>query len=73
MNESRTWANGGTNLTQAGSPPVHYELIDKDGNRVSLHYTAFDAAQEAGRRWPDQEQDPERTGKGWDIQIVGVE
>lgn len=50
---------------------VRYELIDKDGNRASLHYTAFDAAQEAARRWPDQEQDEERTGKGWDIQTVG--
>lgn len=50
--------------------PIRYALIDKDGKRAGLHYTAFDASQQAMRLWPDQEQDETRSGKGWDIEAV---
>lgn len=76
MNESRTCANGGTNLTQVGSPPVrrYYELVGADGIVYSVKFEkAAHAAEQAKRLWPDQEQDPDRTGKGWDIQLIGVD
>lgn len=61
--------------------PTRYELIDKDGNVVAqptpdgaerpLTFDAATAAAAYARSlWPDQEQDEERTGKGWDIQTV---
>lgn len=65
--------------------PVQYELIDKDGNKIILtspdgkvlrHLTfdtAVTAAEWAKKWWPDQEQDEYRTGKGWDISVVGAE
>lgn len=53
--------------------PQRYELLDVYGIVVGNHPTAADAAKHAKIRWPDQEQDPERTGKGWDIQVVGAE
>lgn len=65
-----------------GKPPHRYELIDKDGEvfvdrtldgyalRVPQFASAVEAAAYAKRLWPDQEQDPDRTGKGWDIQVV---
>ena len=38
-----------------------FELIDKDL-----------LAEIAKQLWPDQEQDPDRTGAGWDVQVAGV-
>lgn len=26
----------------------------------------------ARQAWPDQQQDPERTGAGWDVQAIGA-
>ena len=52
--------------------PVRYELIDKDGNSAGLFMTAQMAAEYAAAKWPDQEQDEDRTGAGWDIQIAGA-
>ena len=50
--------------------PVRYELIDKDGHPRGPHFeTARECAELAARIYPDQEQDPDRTGKGWDIQV----
>lgn len=46
-----------------------YELIDKDGKVVSEYLSAEAAAKVASWMFPDQEQDPDRTGKGWDIQV----
>lgn len=45
-----------------------YRLIDKDGNPVGIFDTANEAALEAKRRWPEQEQDEEHNGTGWDVQ-----
>lgn len=51
-----------------------FYLIDKDGNVYG--YQRFASVVEAARRakelWPNQEQDPERSGRGWDVQAVGA-
>jgi len=68
----RTDSKVDTPVARGSSRPVRYELIDKDGNAVSGK--EFDTAHAAGRYaqflWPDQEQDEERTGKGWDVQVA---
>lgn len=53
--------------------PHRYELIDKDGNVVGTDSSAILLADLARVRWPDQEQDEERSGKGWDVQVVGAD
>lgn len=55
------------------NPKAQFELIDKDGNKRGVFYTAAEAAAKAKELWPDQEQDEDRTGKGWDIQTAGIE
>lgn len=57
-----------TPVARGGS---RFELIDKDGMAWPWQFhTAQAAADRAKTEWPDQEQDPDRTGKGWDIQVV---
>lgn len=51
--------------------PVLYELIDKDGKSHGDFPDVGTAAAIAKMYWPDQEQDEDRAGKGWDIQVVG--
>lgn len=53
--------------------PTRYELIDKDGRRVATNVSAAHLGIVAGQMWPDQSQDEERSGKGWDIQTVGAD
>jgi hypothetical protein len=53
-----------------GGHPHRYELIDKDGQTHGAFANLPQAIEEANRRWPDQEPDPERLGFGWDIQTV---
>ncbi len=50
-----------------------YELIGADGKRRAIFKSAQQAAETAKRIWPDQEQDEDRTGKGWDVQVVGCD
>jgi hypothetical protein len=50
--------------------PTRYELIDKDGNKHGPFDTLDRAVNFAETRWPDQSQDEDRTGKGWDIAVV---
>lgn len=50
---------------------ARFELIDRDGNAVAEASTVKELGQEAKRRWTDQERDEDRTGAGWDIQVVG--
>jgi hypothetical protein len=57
-------------LTHAGFRSVRYELIDKDGNVYGPYASAYHAGLAAKAAWPDQAQDEERTGKGWDVQAV---
>lgn len=52
--------------------PVLYEIVAKDGIVHGPFESAKEAAEYAKHEWPDQEQDPERTGKGFDIQVVGA-
>lgn len=80
MNDARTNAS-----SCAKDVPTRYELIDKDGDPVILKShdgsmvrrltfdTAVGAAEHARHLWPDQEQDEERSGKGWDIQLAGCD
>ena len=50
-----------------------YEVIDKDGRKYGPWATAFEASCFAHRTWPDQDQDEDRTGKGWDLQVKGCD
>lgn len=58
-----------TPVARGSSAPVLYELIDRDGNHVRLSRSIQTLADVAREKFPDQEQDPDRTGKGWDIQV----
>ncbi len=69
----RTDSKSGTPLTQRRSGPVRYKLVSNDGRSVATNASARYLSELAGRLWPDQEQDPDRTGWGWDIQIVPIE
>lgn len=60
-------------MTRGRSEVVRYDLIDKDGKIVGAFDTAGDAAACARVRYPHQEQDEDRSGRGWDIQIQGVD
>jgi hypothetical protein len=55
-------------------PKTQYEVIDKFGR---IRKPTFKSAQDAGawarEMWPDQEQDEDRTGHGWDVQICGCD
>ena len=59
-----------------GSRPhrTQYELVRADGVVSPMKFdTAAQAVEAAGYLWPDQEQDEDRTGKGWDLQVVGCD
>lgn len=47
-----------------------YALIDKDGNAVAHSVCGLTLAIVAGQMFPDQQQDPERLGNGWDVEAV---
>lgn len=51
---------------------VLYELIDKDGNSVAKDRHPALLAHIAHDLWPGEEQDEDRTGAGWDVQVVGA-
>lgn len=51
-------------------PNVQCEVIDHRGAVHGPFKNLERAAAFARSRWPNQDQDEERTGKGWDIQIV---
>jgi hypothetical protein len=73
QNEAGTIHQIDTDLTQPRSGPVRYEVIDKESNVVGGTFpTATAATAQAMKWWPDEPQDEERAGNGWDIQIVGV-
>lgn len=72
VNTQRT---SGGSVTE-GLPKAQYLLIDKDGKPFNVRgwpisfETAKEAADQAKRLWPDQEQDAGRFGKGWDIEVI---
>ncbi len=71
-NETPTCSDSDARLTQRGSRPVRYELVRRDGEISPMKFeSAAQAAEAAGLLWPGEEQDEDRTGKGWDIQVVG--
>lgn len=72
QNEAQTCAQTSTPAAQPRSGPVLYELIDKDGKVIGTDSSAAFLADMAKIKWPDQEQDPDRTGAGWDVQVVGL-
>ncbi len=72
MNDTGTCTKIDTRLTQAGSRPVRYELIDKDGRAVAQSSEAHELGIIAESIFPDQSQDPDRSGKGWDVQVCGA-
>lgn len=71
MNEDRTCANPSTPRAQKGSGPVRVEVIDRFGQMHGPFKCLVDAAAYVKRMWPDQEQDEDRAGRGWDVQVVG--
>lgn len=72
MNTKRT-----SGRSCAETVPPHrtqYELVRADGVVSPMKFdTAAQAVEAAGYLWPDQEQDEDRTGKGWDIQVEGCD
>ena len=72
MNKDETCDNSGTKLTQPRSRPVHFELVSYRGEIFGPFVSAREAAEVAKAKWPHQEQDEDRTGAGWDIQIAGL-
>jgi hypothetical protein len=72
VNDAGTGVKAGSELTQPRSGPVRYELVRADGEISPMKFdTAAQAVEAAGYLWPDQSQDPDRTGNGWDVQIAG--
>lgn len=61
-----------TRLTQPGSRPVLFEIVSYRGEIFGPYTSAEEAAEAARLKWPDQEQDEERKGDGWDIQVAGL-
>lgn len=73
MNKNRTCGNSDTPVTRDRSAPVRWELIGSMGELVGTFDTATEAAEYAAKRFPDQEQDEDHTGKGWDVQVIGCD
>jgi hypothetical protein len=68
MNTKRT---SGPNC--AKTVPTQYEVVDCRGDIHGPFHNAIEAFAYADAKWPDQEQDEDRTGNGWDVQVVGCE
>lgn len=61
--------NQGRNLTEV--LPVRYVVVSRLGFVSPTRFaTAQGAAEYAMRIFPDQSQDEDRAGKGWDIEAV---
>lgn len=45
-------------------------VTDKNGNPYGPFADAGEASRWAAKKWPDQDQDSDRTGKGWDITVL---
>ena len=62
-----------TQVARGRSGPVRYELLNKEGLIVGVYETAQRAGEVAAIFWPNQQQDEDRTGAGWDVQVAGSE
>ena len=69
VNDSATSGRMRTPLTQPRSGPVLFELVGYRGEIFGPYTSAEEAGEAAKMKWPDQEQDPDRTGAGWDVQV----
>jgi hypothetical protein len=65
--------NDNDDIRKRPRPPTRYELVDKYGVKHGPFDSALEAGLYAARYWPDQEQDPDRTGKGWDVHVIGCD
>jgi hypothetical protein len=74
MNKYRTQSNDDTSLTQAGSSPVLYELVDKDG-KVRGRYRTLKRAFRAGLKAEDRGLGEQRDDavQGWDLRVAGCD
>lgn len=70
VNDSGTISGSDTRLTREGSRPVRYHVIDKDGGKHGPFEGLLAAGAMAVLTWPGQEQDTDRSGKGWDVEVV---
>lgn len=62
--------NGTRNIEGISAKAVpQYAVIGPSGDAITGFDSAIHAADWARRTWPHLEQDPDRTGKGWDIQV----
>ena len=61
---------GNSEGKRANSVP-RFRLLDKEGVAFGPYPTAQAAMEMARELWPDQEQDEDGVGNGWDIQVVG--
>lgn len=69
-NEERSSSKTDTDLTRPRSGPVRYELIDKDGKTHGPFNNLKATWKYAETHFSGQEQDEDRTGNGWDVQII---
>lgn len=72
MNDARTNALSCAE-TVPGKSPHRYEVVGKYGDVYGPFHNVIEAYAYADAKWPDEEQDEERSGKGWDIAVVGAD
>lgn len=69
MNETRT----DSSICAETEPSIRYEVVSCVGVKSPMKFdTIREAIKFAEYAFPDQEQDPDRTGRGWDVQVVGA-
>ena len=71
-NMDRTDSKIDTRLAHRSSRPVLFEIISYRGEHFGPFKSLAEARAWALDKWPHQEQDEERTGEGWDIQVAGI-
>jgi hypothetical protein len=52
---------------------TQYEVVDREGRIHGPFHGIIEANTYAQHKWPDQHQDENRTGIGWDAQISGCD
>ncbi len=50
--------------------PTLYELVSYRGEIFGPYTSIEEAAEVAEAKWPGQAQDPDRSGLGWDVEVV---
>lgn len=63
---------GKDNGSCAKSVPHCFELVSYRGEIFGPYASIAETREAAKMKWPDQEQDEDRTGEGWDIQVAGA-